>query len=177
MNVKRIPIVCILLLIITASSCRDSVLEYRMKELEQKVSALEEGRSGSVQMTSNSQPTGLAQTADISEDMVGGDARFQWEGTTLHDFGSIKQGELVKHVFKFKNTGTEDLQIQGTSASCGCTVPEHSKDPIPPGGTGEIVVQFDSKGKSGQQNPVVTVNANTDPKQVRLTMRGFVQTE
>ena len=81
----------------------------------------------------------------------------------------------MNYTFKFTNVGTENLQIQSTSASCGCTVPQHTKEPVPPGGTGEIVVRYDSKGKSGQQSPVITVVANTAPKQTRLSLRGFVQ--
>ena len=109
------------------------------------------------------------------ENNLASNASFDWE-TTVYNFGTIKQGEVVNYTFKFTNNGTEDLQIQSTSASCGCTVPNHTKEPIPPGGTGEIVVRFDSKGKSGQQSPVITVVANTNPRQVRLSLRGFVET-
>jgi len=60
--------------------------------------------------------------------------------------------------------------------SCGCTVPSYPKTPIAPGATGEIVVRYDSKGKVGQQSPVITIVANTNPRQTRLSLRGFVQT-
>lgn len=164
--------VWIVLLVVSMFSCDESATDYRLKQLEQRVLTLEKIRSGG--QPASGQQASNVQQVNLAEDTNGGDARFQWKESTLYNFGNIKQGEVVEHVFEFTNTGTEDLQISGTSASCGCTVPEHSKDPVPPGKTGKVVVKFDSKGKSGQQNPVVTVNANTSPKQIKLTMRGFV---
>ena len=93
---------------------------------------------------------------------------------TLHDFGTIASGDKVNHVFKFTNTGEVPLVIQNASASCGCTVPEWPKEPIPPGGTGEIKVEFDSKGKSGLQNKTITIVANTQPNTTNLEIRGTV---
>lgn len=163
-----------LLLLVLLVSCGESTTDYRLKQLEKRVLTLEKvGEASPLSpRTTSSAPV---QQVNLEDTGKGGDAKFQWDGAMIHEFGNIKQGDIVEHVFEFTNTGTEDLQIQGTSASCGCTVPEHSKNPIPPGEKGKIVVKFDSKGKSGQQNPVVTVNANTDPKQLRLTMRGFVE--
>src|SRR5436190_23033204 len=66
-----------------------------------------------------------------------------------YDFGTIKEGEKISHEFKFKNTGKSDLLITSATASCGCTVPEWPKDPIPPGGNGVIKVSFNSEGKGG----------------------------
>nr|MBA2407698.1 DUF1573 domain-containing protein [Chitinophagales bacterium] len=48
------------------------------------------------------------------------------------------------------------------------------KEPIPPGGKGQIEVQFDSKGRSGLQNKTVTVTANTDPSQTVLNISSNV---
>ena len=50
-----------------------------------------------------------------------------------YDFGTIKQGKKVMHVFTFKNTGKNDLIISRAIGSCGCTVPEFPKEPILPG--------------------------------------------
>ncbi|TXK52892.1 DUF1573 domain-containing protein [Pontibacter qinzhouensis] len=92
-----------------------------------------------------------------------------------HNFGTIKQGEVVNHTFKFTNTGTTPLVIESASATCGCTVPQPPKDPIAPGQSGEIKVQFNSTGKSGQQQPVITVRANTEPNIVQLSLKGTVE--
>jgi len=92
-----------------------------------------------------------------------------------HDFGNIKEGDKVSHVFKFKNTGNEPLIINSAKGSCGCTVPEWPKEPIAPGGDGQIKVEFNSKGKKNKQTKTVTINANTDPNPTRLTIKAEVE--
>ncbi len=81
----------------------------------------------------------------------------------VFDFGEIKQGDVVSHVFKFKNTGKIPLSIQDATAPCGCTVPSWPKEPIAPGQSGEIKVEFNSQGKEGVQSKKVTITANTEP--------------
>lgn len=93
---------------------------------------------------------------------------------TTFDFGDIDDGELVSHIYKFTNTGSEPLVIKDAKGSCGCTVPKWPKTPIPPGETGEIQVEFNSKGKTGKQSKRVTITANTDPAQTFLTISGNV---
>ena len=97
----------------------------------------------------------------------------EWSETEF-DYGTVDQGEKVNHNYKFTNTGSEPLIISNAKGSCGCTVPSWPKDPIPPGGSGEIQVQFDSKGKKGVQSKRVTITANTDPVQSFLTIKGEV---
>lgn len=91
------------------------------------------------------------------------------------NFGVVDEGEVVKHVFKFKNTGSEPLVISNAKGSCGCTVPTWPKEAVPPGGTGEIKVEFNSKGKPGQQSKKVTVVANTNPSETYLEIAGEVR--
>ncbi len=93
---------------------------------------------------------------------------------TTYDFGKIKEGDIVKHSFKFKNTGTKDLFLLYHKTTCGCTVPSFSKDPFRPGDTGEITIVFDSKGKKLSQNKKVKIFANTFPNMSTLTMKGYV---
>ncbi len=94
-----------------------------------------------------------------------------------HNFGKIKQGDKVEHVFKFENTGDVPLIINSAKGSCGCTVPDWPQDPIMPGETGEIKVAFNSKGKRNKQTKTVTINANTDPNPTRLTIKAEVLEE
>lgn len=94
---------------------------------------------------------------------------------TVYDFGTVKQGEVINHTFTFTNTGKEPLIIENASASCGCTVPEWTKTPIAPGKTGEIKVEFNSTGKFGQQAPMVTIRANTEPNITQVSLRGTVE--
>jgi hypothetical protein len=79
-----------------------------------------------------------------------------------HDFGDIKAGAKVQEIFRFTNTGNEPLIITNVEVSCGCTAPKWPRDPIAPGGKGEIVVAFNSEGKSGAQNKVVKVISNAN---------------
>ena len=87
-----------------------------------------------------------------------------------HDFGNIYQGDVVEHVFKFKNTGTAPLVISRVDVTCGCTTPEWPKEPIAPGKTGQVKAVFNSAGKMGQQNKVITVQSNSvdGPAQVTI---------
>jgi hypothetical protein len=90
------------------------------------------------------------------------------------DFGTINSGEKVNHVFKFKNTGNADLVLSQVKASCGCTTPTYTKDPISPGDEGEIAVEFNSEGIAGQVAKDITVLANTTPTTSVLTLSGEV---
>jgi hypothetical protein len=91
-----------------------------------------------------------------------------------YNFGTVKEGEKVQHIYKFTNTGTNPLTITDAKGSCGCTVPQWPKEPIAPGATGEIKVEFDSKGKPGKQSKTVTVKANTEPFNTILKIEGDV---
>ncbi len=92
-----------------------------------------------------------------------------------YDFGIANEGDIVKHVFKFTNTGKEPLVISNAKGSCGCTVPTWPKEAIPPGGTGEINIEFNTSGKPGRQSKRVTVTANTVPSDTFLEIAGEVK--
>lgn len=90
------------------------------------------------------------------------------------DFGTITEGERVEHTFKFKNVGEGDLVISNCTASCGCTIPEWPKEPIPPGGEGQIKVEFNSAGKSDAVTKDITIFANTVPVKSTLQIKVFI---
>lgn len=92
-----------------------------------------------------------------------------------YDFGQIAEGEEVKYSFVFKNIGKTPLIISDAAASCGCTVPEFSREPIAPNQEGKISVVFNSSGRSGMQNKVITVIANTVPAETELHLIGDVK--
>lgn len=94
---------------------------------------------------------------------------------TAYDFGTIQEGDLVKHTFSFTNTGKVPLIIQNATAQCGCTVPDWTRTPIAPGEKGEIRVEFNSKGKVGVQNKAVSITANTQPEVTQVTIKGTVE--
>ena len=79
--------------------------------------------------------------------------------------------------FKFKNIGKAPLIVSSASASCGCTVPEYSKDPVLAGQEGFIKVTFNSEGKHGMVSKTVTLLANTIPNTKVLTISADIQTK
>lgn len=97
--------------------------------------------------------------------------------TEAHDFGKIKQGDKVTYEFKYTNTGKSPLIISDAYATCGCTTPEIEKKPIQPGATSFVKVTFNSAGKSGLQDKLITVVANTVPAENRVHLTGEVLTD
>ncbi len=92
---------------------------------------------------------------------------------TEFDFGTIDQGTNVEHVFKFTNTGEAPLVIVDAKSSCGCTVPEFTKEPVAPGAQGEMLVKFNGSGKN-QVSKTVTITANTEKGKETIKIKAFV---
>ncbi len=90
------------------------------------------------------------------------------------DLGSVTQGEKKKAAFKFKNTGDADLIIEVATA-CECTELDWPREPVKPGETGEITIEYDSKDKEGQQEVTVDVFANTEPLVTQASFSIFVE--
>ena len=91
------------------------------------------------------------------------------------DFGSIAQGGVVDHTFKFKNTGTAPLIISNIGVSCGCTTPDWTKAPVLPGKTGTISAKFNTAGKIGMQNKVLTIESNAVGGSTTVALVGEVK--
>jgi hypothetical protein len=83
----------------------------------------------------------------------------EWKKTS-HDFGEIVQGTKAKYTFTFINKGAVPIVIGNAAASCGCTVPNFSKEPVAPGAQGSVTVIFDSSGKNGNFSKNVTITTN-----------------
>ena len=100
---------------------------------------------------------------------------FKFQKTT-HNFGNILEGPDATYTFKFKNTGKAPLVIQKCSASCGCTTPAWTKDPIMPGKTGAIKVKFATAKRRGTFTKKIYIKSNavntTNP--FELTIKGTV---
>lgn len=90
--------------------------------------------------------------------------------TTKHDFGDIHQGDKVKYTFAFENTGNEPLIITNVQVTCGCTASDWPRDPIAPGQESSITISFNSAGKIGMQNKVITIVSNAANPNNRLTI-------
>ena len=92
-----------------------------------------------------------------------------------HDFGQVNEGDKIVFDFFFTNTGKSALIISSATATCGCTVPEYPKQPLAPGKTGIIHVVFNSAGKSGMQNKIITLTTNTFKGNEELHLVGNVK--
>ena len=87
---------------------------------------------------------------------------------------SEKQG-VQKCSFVFTNVGTAPLVINQAFASCGCTVPTYTKDPVKPGEKGQIDVSYNGKGKHpGHFSKTIVVRSNAKTEIVRLTIEGMM---
>jgi hypothetical protein len=175
-----IKLALVLVVAVSAASCRDKAAEKRIAELEARLSALEGNKSAAssaavpIQAAPDPNDPNAAAAAAAPETKPEGPLpTFKFERTE-YDFGQIKEGEKVAYTYKFTNTGTAPLIVQSVQPSCGCTAPDWSKEPIPVNGTGFVKVEFDSNGKQGIQNKVVTVNANTWPKSLVLRFKAQV---
>ena len=93
-----------------------------------------------------------------------------------HDFGTIgAEGGAVTHVFTFTNTGTKPLIVLSATASCGCTRPEYTTDPVKPGKKGEIKVTYLPSGQPlGEFNKVVRVRTNASGRRTTLQISGAI---
>ena len=93
---------------------------------------------------------------------------------TVFDFGTRNEGEMVNYTFNFKNTGTEPLILSNVQTTCGCTATEWPKEPIMPGKSAAIKATFNTTGKMGQQNKVITVISNAKEGNTMVTIKGTV---
>jgi len=167
---KKLNIIWMLAAVVILSSCNGN-LEERVRDLEGRVAVLEAGQSPN-------RP--VANTPAINNQPAEPEVRPEGPLPTIeftkeeHDFGTITDGDIVEHTFKFKNTGDAPLIISNAKATCGCTVPNWPKDPIPVGEEGEILVRFNSRNKPGNQNKTVTITANTYPSANKVRIRANV---
>ncbi len=125
---------------------------------------------------------GVSFTGALAQEGANGDkkesetkgAKMQFQEST-YDFGTVAQGSAVKHVFKFKNVGTDTLRIEQVKTSCGCTAAESSKI-IPPEQEGQITVTYNTGSGLGKTSKTVYVYSNDiEAKQRSVTVHGTIE--
>ncbi len=111
-----------------------------------------------------------AQAAD------GNKAEIKFDKTT-HDFGKFSEADGKQTcVFTYTNVGNAPLIINQAVASCGCTVPEYTKEPVAPGGKGELKVTYNGAGKfPGHFKKSITVRTNGKVEMLRLYVEGDME--
>ena len=92
---------------------------------------------------------------------------------TTHDFGVISNGADGTYEFVFTNTGKEPLIITNAKGSCGCTVPEWPKQPIPPNASDVIKVKYDTK-RTGKFQKSITISSNAETPTTVIFIKGEV---
>jgi len=94
----------------------------------------------------------------------------------LWDFGTIKHGDVVTHVFEVKNLGGAELVISKVRPSCGCTAALLSSGEVAPGSTSQIKVTFNSSGFEGKISKYIYVESNDpDEPRAKLTITATVE--
>ncbi|MFY0627513.1 MAG: DUF1573 domain-containing protein [Reichenbachiella sp.] len=96
-----------------------------------------------------------------------------------YDFGDINQGDKVEYTFEFVNDGDQPVIISNVMTTCGCTASSWPREPIAPGESSKIDVTFNSAGKIGHQNKVITImsNASNNPERVKIVTNILPKTE
>ena len=94
---------------------------------------------------------------------------------TEHDFGKIHEEDgRVSTVFEFKNEGMAPLVLSNVRASCGCTTPTWTKEPVEPGQTGSITVTYNPNGRPGRFQKTVTITSNASEPTKKVYIKGEV---
>ncbi len=98
--------------------------------------------------------------------------KFQFT-TEVIDYGDIKKGSDGTRVFQFKNIGNAPLIIENVYSSCGCAIPSWTKSPVAPGGSGEIVVKYNTD-IVGPIRRTISITSNTDEPTKAVKVKGKV---
>ncbi len=94
---------------------------------------------------------------------------------TEHNFGAFDEDTgPVSTVFRFVNTGTDAVAITAARASCGCTAPEYSREPVLPGDTASVRVTYDPAGRPGRFSKYVAVDLSYPDSRQKLQVYGTV---
>jgi hypothetical protein len=163
-------LILVLIAAVSLTACKDRDAEKKIAALEARINSLE-GKNPGAPTPAIATPNPVSAVPEVKPE--GPLPVLQFDETS-HDFGVIKEGDKVSHIYKLKNTGEVPLIIQDAKPSCGCTAPDWTKTPIPPGGEGFVKAEFDSNGKPNAQNKTITVTSNTWPKTTTLTFKAMV---
>lgn len=120
----------------------------------------------------NATPNAAANSTPIANPNAG-DFAFTEE---THDFGKIPKGTPVNYEFNFTNSGKEPIVISNVQASCGCTTPKWPKEPILPGKSASINVQYNAANPGGF-NKSITITSNAKTPSKVLYIKGTVETQ
>jgi Protein of unknown function (DUF1573) len=87
---------------------------------------------------------------------------------SVHDFGTIPQGRPVTFDFILKNTGKEAIKIENVAASCGCTTPKWSAEPVLPAQQSTITVGYNAAGEGIFEKSVTIIYNGSQAKTIYI---------
>lgn len=119
---------------------------------------------------------GAQKPVAIEQTSAEGVAKFVFS-EEIHNFGTLKAGEVVAYTFTFKNEGNKPLIINSADAGCNCTEVKLPQQPVEPGQEGNIEVIYNSSGEVGRQLKTIILFSNAEPAQVKLYIRADVKNE
>jgi len=111
--------------------------------------------------------------AQTDTDTIKKQAKLQFRNT-IHDFGTIYQGDIVNYTFQFRNDGNAPLILNKVRAYCGCTATAWSNEPVQPGEWSNITIKFNSAGKMGKQAKGITVFSNAKVPRRVITIKAKI---
>ena len=120
--------------------------------------------------------SGTKKTESATASPESGVAKFDFS-EEIHNFGSLKAGEVVSFTFVFKNSGTKTLTITDVDSGCGCTEVNIPEKNILPGKEGQIEVIYNSAGEVGKELKTITLFSNADPSKKQIFIRANVTNE
>jgi hypothetical protein len=91
-----------------------------------------------------------------------------------HDFGEVIEGKMASYEFEVTNTGNQPLIINNVQASCGCTSPHWTREPIMPGKSGIVKATYNSQGRPGVFNKSLTIMSNVSTGSKVVYIKGSV---
>lgn len=118
--------------------------------------------------TKKNVPVGKAKTSGV--------AKFVFS-EEMHNFGSLKDGEIVSFTFVFRNEGTKTLVINNVDSGCGCTEVKIPNKTIEPGQAGQVEVIYNSAGEVGRQLKTITLFSNAEQAQKQIYIKANVTNE
>ena len=120
--------------------------------------------------------SGTQKTTPTTKSDESGVAKFVFS-EEIHNFGSLKAGEVVSFTFIFRNEGTKTLTITGVDSGCGCTEVKIENKTVEPGQEGRIEVIYNSAGEVGRQLKTITLFSNAETAQKQLYLKANVTNE
>jgi hypothetical protein len=120
--------------------------------------------------------SGIKKEGSANQGNESGIAQFEFS-EEIHNFGSLKAGEIVAYTFLFRNNGTKSLIIEKAETDCGCTEVKIPEKVIDPGKEGMIEVIFDSAGEVGNTLKTVKITSNAEKAEMTLIIKANITNE